>query len=295
MKHMSSSNILIVGLGIGSMYEQILRKAEIYSVHTMDINPEKLPDFITFDQVKEYCKIQGEGFKFDLIIVSVPNHLHESVVDELKDFGKLFLVDKPGFQTEEKWAEKLKSVKMVMVKNNIYRDEMMDLRHAHPDHIFIVWDNRNRIPHPGSWFTTKEKAFGGVSRDLLPHLLSIYFTIYGTTRSTVASKCDQYFRLSDIDSTDYGDVNKEGIFDVDDQCYVEFRNAVLCASWKDATGLLKDDSFRIEYGGTILDLGLCPEYAYFKMIQEMLSLTDDIYRWHNKIDLKIHSILDDLL
>ena len=30
------------------------------------------------------------------------------------------------------------------------------------------------IRKTGSWFTTRKLAFGGVSRDLMPHLLSLY-------------------------------------------------------------------------------------------------------------------------
>lgn len=288
----SDKNILIVGLGIGSMYERIIRESELCNVHTLDIDPEKLPDFITSEQVKEYCNIQGEHFTFDLIIVSVPNYLHESVVDDLKEYGRLFLVDKPGFQTKERWAEKLKSVKMVMVKNNIYRNEIFELKKNIPDTMIISWTNKNRIPNPGSWFTTKEKAFGGVSRDLMPHLLSIYFFVYGILRIFVRGNVNQYFRLQDIDSTDYGFVNKNGIYNVDDHCSIIFRNAALYASWKDATGLLKDDFFILESGETVLNLGLCPEYAYLRMIEDMLTLSDERYEWHNQIDLKIHSILD---
>jgi predicted dehydrogenase len=285
----SDKNILIVGLGIGSMYERIIRESDLCNVFTLDTNPDKLPDFVSTEQVKEFCA--DSKMKFDLIIVSVPNYLHEPIVDDLAECGKLFLVDKPGFQTADRWRKKLESARIVMVKNNIYRDEVLGLKNLPPDQITISWTNKNRVPFPGSWFTTKEMSFGGVSRDLMPHLLSVYLFIYGSDTNPISQEKIRIFTLEQIDSTDYGIVDKNGIYDVDDHCRIEFPKGILQCCWKNR---FESDDFGIYFKNGPIKMGLCPEYAYLRMIKEMLIISDEKYHWHNEIDLKIHSILDKL-
>ena len=54
-----------------------------------------------------------------------------------------------------------------MVKNNQFRhniDEMTNMARTSRV-VDINWCNKNRVPNPGTWFTTKELAYGGVSRD----------------------------------------------------------------------------------------------------------------------------------
>jgi hypothetical protein len=90
----------------------------------------------------------------------------------------------------------------------------------------IKWLRKNCIPSPGSWFTTRKLAFGGVSRDLMPHLLSLYIAMNPGWRKEqingqTAMAC---WELKDIDSTEYGIVNPKGTYDVDDVCVINFGN-----------------------------------------------------------------------
>ena len=71
-------------------------------------------------------------------------------------------------------VEELKDFIKHMVKNNQHRHNVDILKETtqNCDNLVLNWCNKNRVPNPGSWFTTKELAYGGVSRDLMPHLLS---------------------------------------------------------------------------------------------------------------------------
>ena len=63
----------------------------------------------------------------------------------------------------------------MMTKNNQYRENITEMAEAADPKKGVTrinWINDNRVPS-GSWFTNKELAFGGVSRDLMPNLLSL--------------------------------------------------------------------------------------------------------------------------
>ena len=89
----------------------------------------------------------------------------------------------------------------------------------------LRWINKNRIPNPGSWFTEKSLAFGGVSRDLIPHMLSYYTALTDFTKGKqLSAVAEQRWNLDQIDSTDYGVINHKGQYDVDDRCELVFVN-----------------------------------------------------------------------
>lgn len=270
--------ILVIGLGMGNTYTRILKEMN-HEVLTFDIDSSKNPTFSTIESLITFCeKSQG----FDMVVVSTPNYLHDMYVQLMMQYCSLFLVDKPGFATSEQWKFLNDEVDIIMIKNNLYRDEFLSLGKI--DRLDIIWANRNRIPNPGSWFTDKERAFGGVSRDLLPHLLSIYLSIFPNDLP-IETRIKQQYTLEDIDSTDYGIVNKNGIYDVDDQCMVTFPNGKLFCSWK---GTVEKDTFRMNN----IELGLCPEIAYAKMFADILRFDDNVFEWNKRLDLKIHEIIE---
>ena len=66
-----------------------------------------------------------------------------------------------------------------MTKNNMWRDniEEMKTKFASSDLVQINWINGDRIPSPGTWFTNSKFALGGVEKDLLPHLMSLFVAV----------------------------------------------------------------------------------------------------------------------
>lgn len=288
---------LIIGMGIGNLYHSVFTSLG-YGIDTVDPNPEKNATFRSADEINK---------SYDIAVICTPNFTHELIARTIANRCKIVLIEKPGVIDSKCWqclTEDYPNTRFMMVKNNQYRNEITDFKRLadQSDRVYLRWNNANRIPHPGSWFTTKELAFGGVSRDLMPHMLSYYCALTDFTKGTkLKTNARQNYELKDIHSTDYGVVNPNGTYDVDDFCLIEFENEgrtwLLTANWR--TNLDHDDSsiaFGMKYSSVRHELGLCPESAYKKMIETAIKNLNNIEFWNNqyKQDIWIHEQLEKL-
>lgn len=292
---------LVIGMGIGQLYKSVLTELG-HTVVTVDQDPSKGADY--YDYVAAFV---DHDYSFDTVHVCTPNYTHVNIARHAAIHNaKMVFVEKPGVENHYDWAAMVRdcpNTRFMMVKNNQYRDEIAHFKElaASANAVTIRWNNSNRIPSPGSWFTDRDKAFGGVSRDLIPHMLSYYcaLTDYQNGNKLYAHS-QQRWTLDQIDSTDYGTVNSDGVYNVDDFCEMEFMNGktkyLLTANWR----TLKDTDIAISFDlGTSAvrhELGLCPESAYKKMIQEAIkNLNNDSY-WRNQKDqdVWIHSQIEKL-
>jgi predicted dehydrogenase len=214
-------------------------------------------------------------------------------------------IEKPGVATSATWTKLVttfKQTRFMMVKNNMWRSNIADLKALanQAKTVNILWLRRNCIPSPGSWFTTKKLAFGGVSRDLMPHLLSLYVAMSPDWKQEKVNGQGAMMQwlLEDIESTDYGTVNPKGTYDVDDRCHINFGNKwCLVADWRTMD---KDDS-SIEFimpNNSIerFELGWCPEDAYESMIRDAINHIDDYQFWLDQYDVDtwIHERIETL-
>jgi predicted dehydrogenase len=284
-------------MGIGQLYHSVFASLG-YEIDTVDSNPEKNATFKTVDNIVD---------EYDIAVICTPNFTHEIVARTIAKNCKIVLIEKPGVQDSKSWfclIEDFPNTRFMMVKNNQYRDEIKLFKRQadQSDRVYVRWNNANRIPQPGSWFTTKELAFGGVSRDLIPHMLSYYCAL---TDYTQGRKIDaiamQNYLLSDITSTDYGTVNPDGVYDVDDFCKLEFKNGnttwLLSANWK--TNLDHDDSsisFSMRNSAVRHALGLCPESAYKTMVETAVKNLNNDEFWQSQFeqDIWIHQQIEKL-
>ena len=287
---------LIIGMGIGQLYHSVFTSLG-YEIHTVDANPEKNATFRDVTETKE-C--------YNVAVICTPNFTHEVIARTIAPQCQIVLIEKPGVIDAKCWqclVEDFPQTKFMMVKNNQYRKEIKEFKRLadSSDSVKVIWNNKNRIPHPGSWFTTKDLAYGGVSRDLIPHMLSYYTTLtnFKTGVRTFASAVQRH-TLSNIDSTDYGSVHKDGVFDVDDFAEIEFKNGdtrwILSANWKDDK---EDDvyiSFSMKNSAIKHSLGLCPEEAYKKMIETAVANLNNKAFWEDQYDqdMWIHKQLEKL-
>ena len=290
--------ILIIGLGIGSMYRRILNSD--YSVFTVDVNPETNPDYQTIEDAI------SKHNNFDVVLICTPNYLHSVFLKELCEMSKIVLVEKPGLKDLETWNRFFKLKKnLFMVKNNMFRKDIEYISNFIYDNLNIIsgidinWINKDRIPNPGSWFTTKSKSWGGVSRDLMPHLLSIYYKIFEHASIPVNSIFNQCHTLDTITSTEYGKIDKKGVYDVDDLCQIKFyenhKNITLNCNWK--SDIKSDIGIRIYFKNKkeeFYELGLCPEDAYLTMIKFFIDKIDnsDFINEQYKIDKWIIKLIN---
>ena len=284
---------LIIGMGIGELYKIVLTQLDA-EVITVDTNPDKNADFAKVEDA-----LVAHGF-FDTVNICTPNFTHAQLTQQVAPYSKIVFVEKPGFKNSTEWSDILSQypdTRIMMVKNNMWRDNIgeMQLLSEQSNTVDIKWIRKNCIPHPGSWFTTKELAYGGVSRDLVPHLLSLYIALNPDWHSTTASNSivGQRWTLSEIDSTEYGDINYNGIYDVDDNVEMLFGDKWrVQADWRDLT--LEESC--VKFNSSTIDLGWCPELAFSNMIQDAIKNADngDFWQEQQKQDVWIHKQIEAL-
>ena len=284
-------------MGIGNLYKDVLTKLG-HEVTTVDLDPNKGEFTDVASAIRKYSW-------FDTVHVCTPNFTHKSITEQIAPYTKIVFIEKPGFSTSAEWTDLVKKrpfTRFMMVKNNMWRSNIPDLHKlaSNAKTVKIRWIRKNCIPSPGSWFTTKEKAFGGVSRDLMPHLLSLYVAMNPKWRNEevggeMAMQC---WELTDIENTDYGTVNPNGTYDVDDMCVINFGHKWRCAAnWRS----MDEEDSSIEF--TMQDnsierfeLGWCPEEAYHNMIVSAMDNLDNHKFWLEQYDIDtwIHERIENL-
>ena len=292
-----SKRSLIIGMGIGNLYKDVLTKLG-HEVVTVDLDPTKAD----FTDIK--LAISKHSW-FETAHICTPNFTHKEIAEQVAPYAKIVFIEKPGLKTSKEWTDLVKMrpfTRFMMVKNNMWRSNIPDLHKlaSNAKQVHINWNRKNCIPHPGSWFTTKALAFGGVSRDLMPHLLSLYIAMNPEwhKEQQTGKHSLQCWNLENIDSTEYGTINPAGTYDVDDRCHLLFGNKwQLVADWR----TMKEDDSSIKFimGDDSIErfeLGWCPEEAYHNMIVSALDNTDNSKFWLEQyaIDTWIHERIENL-
>ena len=285
---------LIIGMGIGKLYRDIYERKG-WTVVTVD---NTVP--ADFKDVRDVADTD-----FDTAHVCTPNFLHKHHAEAAADRAKIVFVEKPGVENALNWSmlvNQNKKAKIVMVKNNQYRAEIEELKVlvANSTEIDINWNNKNRVPSPGGWFTERKKSWGGVSRDLMPHLISIYIALTGKDyeESPTEIECFRKWTLEEIvaSGTEYGVPHANGVYDVDDHAALSFkigeRKFNLNACWRNDSA----DDRAIHLDDTSHELGLCPEDAYERMIDSAVENLHNEKYWYDQLlqDVFIHHMMEKL-
>jgi len=268
---------LVVGMGIGQLYKTILEKLG-HEVITVDSDISKGAMLPTVESA------MLAHAPFDTVHICTPNFTHEVIARTVAPVSKIIFIEKPGVIDSKCWqclVEDFPNTRFMMVKNNMWRsniNELIELA-SKAKTVKIRWIRKNCIPSPGSWFTTKDLAFGGVSRDLMPHLLSLYVAMNPDWKNEKLSgqTAMQCWELKDIENTDYGTVNPNGTYNVDDMCVVNFSNKWRCAAnWRSTNEEDSSIAFVMQ-DNTIerFELGWCPEEAYHNMIVDAIANMDN--------------------
>jgi len=293
-----SKRSLVIGMGIGNLYKDVLTKLG-HEIVTVDMDPAKEADFI------DVASAIRKHSWFETAHVCTPNFTHKDIAEQVAPYARIIFIEKPGVKTSAEWTSMITHrpfTRFMMVKNNMWRSNITDLKEIAKlsTSVNIEWTRRNCIPSPGSWFTTKDLAFGGVSRDLMPHLLSLYVAINSNWKHENVSgqTAMQCWELKDIETTDYGTVNPAGTYNVDDMCVIDFDNKWhLTANWRS----MNYENSAIEFimqNGTVerFELGWCPEEAYYNMIKDAINNVDNSDFWLQQyaIDTWIHERIEKL-
>ena len=285
---------LIIGMGIGQLYKQVLTELE-HNIITVDPDTSKDADYYTIEEaLKDHAC-------FDTAHICTPNFTHEDIARQIAKHCRIVFIEKPGLSSALAWynlVDDYPETRFMMVKNNQYRDNIATLTQlAHKAKIInLTWNNNDRVPNPGTWFTTKELAYGGVSRDLLPHLLSLFQSLSGFSydqANLVTESAERFWELKDLTQTDYGRVDANGTYDVDDQVELSYVDTHGChwvieSNWRTLTGDDRSILMTFEDGSHYYyELGLCPEDAYKRMISTAIEMKDTQAFWDLQLELDI--------
>jgi predicted dehydrogenase len=292
-----SKRSLVIGMGIGQLYKTVLEKLG-YEVITVD---QDLSKGANYESVDAALLVHG---LFDTAHICTPNFTHFELAAKVAPHCKIVFIEKPGVATSDTWAKLISTftqTRFMMVKNNMWRSNINELKElaSKSDTVDIFWSRKNCIPNPGSWFTTKKLAFGGVSRDLMPHLLSLYIALNPDWRKEqlTGKQSLRVHTLESIKSTEYGTINPNGTYDVDDRCHLIFGDKwTLLADW---ANMHEDDSsikFNMTDSKEHFELGWCPEDAYEAMIKDAVANMDNYEFWLKQydIDVWIHEKIEKL-
>lgn len=289
---------LVIGMGIGELYKSVLTQLGA-EVITVDSDNAKNAMF------KSINAATAEHEHFNTAHICTPNFTHLDLASQVAPYSNIVFIEKPGVIDKKTWqtlVDSFPNTRFIMVKNNMWRNNIQDLREkaTKAKRVNIEWVRKNCIPSPGSWFTTRELAFGGVSRDLMPHLLSLYISLNPTWKTDKAdSRASlQHWLLEDIESTEYGTINPDGVYDVDDECVILFTGKWNCrANWRSMTTEHSGITFINEDNSKdVFELGWCPEEAYLNMIKDAVeNLNNDAF-WKEQleIDLWIHEQIENI-
>ena len=288
---------IIIGMGIGQLYKTVLENLG-NEIVTVDTDVSKGAKYESIDKA-----ILLEA-PFDTAHICTPNFTHFDIASKIAPYSKIVFIDKPGVADSNSWKQLLDSfsqTRFMMVKNNMWRSKIPELQYiaSLAETVHFNWINEDRVPNPGTWFTTKKLAFGGVSRDLTPHLLSLFiacnpywkdFSLSSTTET--ARRWD----LESLDRTDYGIIKKDGIYDVDDFCKLTYGDKwTLTANWKANVADRRNIEFTMKDESVIVfQLGLCPEEAYQAMIKDAVDHVndDDFWQIQRDQDIWIHKQIE---
>lgn len=275
------------GIGANVYYPELQKLG-----YEIDVLDEKTPN-------AKYKNVVEIKQAYDIAVVSTPNFTHEPISRALALNGtKRIFIEKPGLRTAQDWwdlCSDFKDTRFHLVKNNLYRSSygnvIENFKTTSCIGMDIQWINSNRIPNPGSWFTDKEKSFGGVSRDLMPHMYCFAAKILGertTAEIPFIQSTMQRWDLKNISNSDYGIVNPKGIYNVDDHATaigsIDDISVKLYASWKSAYDKQSITLYFKDGTSYEWEFGLCPAEAYGEMLRDE---RDSI-----KIDMDIHYFLE---
>lgn len=278
---------LVIGLSMGRQYASWLEYLG-YKVVTVDVDPDKKALYTNYEDAVRYTN-------YDIIYIGTPNWTHEPIARHVAKSTRLLIIEKPGIKDSKSWKNLLKDfpdTRIMMVKNNQYRLELSGFKELVKlsSQVIVKWSRKDGIPQ-SPWFVDKSKSFGGVSRDLMTHLLSYY-----TALSDYQNGTDHVKHIECIDGTN-----------VDYNCELSFFNShtkwKLIASWKNDQQdehyiefKLDSNDIRFELGDYVTAFGGCPASPYMAMIKTAMDNIDVDLFWQQQQeqDIWIHEQVEKL-
>ncbi len=210
---MSENTIRIGIVGCGWIAEyghipafKLLKNVEIVSAYDIDMTrADKLAK--TFG-IKHVCEDYGRFLTsgLDAVIISTPNYSHSEYALAAIEHDKHVLCEKPftiSLSETQKLLTAAETHNTVILPGfvNRFRDDIKQLMESIHTHIGTIrkidagWIRKDGAPRPGTWFTSKNMAGGGVLIDLGSHIVDLCLMIAGPQTIQDAS-LQTYYQLT---------------------------------------------------------------------------------------------------
>lgn len=149
----------------------------------------------------------------DVVVVGLPNHLHEEVIQKVVDAGKAVLCTKPLGRNAEEAYRILQTVEDAGVFSGYLEDiiytpkTLTSLESVEEGAVGDVMWVRARESHAGphsSWFWDQDKAGGGAIIDLACHCVEVMRAFVGKEIKPVEAMCWSDTLVHPIEAEDHG-------------------------------------------------------------------------------------------
>lgn len=207
--------------------------------------------------------------ELDAVDICTPNFLHSSIAVDALNKGKHVFCEKPDAVSVEEVLKMKKASEesgrlLMVMRNNRFtshaRFTKKFIEEGHMGKIYAAkcgWVRRRDVPGIGSWFTNKKLSGGGPLIDLGVHMIDLALWFMGNPKpvSVVGSTyCELANRgtMADSASSSFGEVNGNGIFDVEDLAmgFVRFDNGACLALEFSWASNIDEEDYYVELMGT---------------------------------------------
>lgn len=208
-------NILLVGGGwiAETVYVPFLSEIEeIEHIYIADVDAANLKNkFCGYQKVEIVSSINNDEITYDAACILTPNYLHEEEISLLSKKNIKILIEKPICIT----TRQVQRLEAMLCKNSFsifvsaplrYRNDLCIIKEQSLHeivgdvyHVEMSWLKRKGIPG-SSWFTNKKLSGGGVLMDMGPHLLDIYYWIFGQRqlKNCLSSSSSLFINRDDV-------------------------------------------------------------------------------------------------
>lgn len=240
----------VAGIGLGGIWKAA--HAHHWADHPntklvagCDTAPDKLERAKTLWQIEQCFEDYRDVIKLpdvDVVVICTPNVYHSEIAVAALEAGKHVFCEKPDAVNAAEArrmadAAKASGKTLMAMRNNRFRPDAKYIKSmiaaGRMGDVYTGrcgWIRRRGIPGKGGWFTTKSLSGGGPLIDLGVHMIDLAMWLMGSPKPVAVTGCTYTKfadnKLSDSIHSSFGEVNKEGVFDVEDLAigFIKFEN-----------------------------------------------------------------------
>lgn len=230
-------NVLLIGGGwiAETVYVPFLnRQQSIDTIYIVDVDPEQIRSRYT-NEAKVRCIASRDiaDVGYEAVFILLPNYLHAETIQRFLKLNVRIFVEKPLCINQAELDELAAAIgdcpsaihvsapfryryDLQQLKSLLLSEEAGTIYHAE-----ITWVKRRGTPG-SAWFTQKELSGGGVLADMGPHLLDLFYWIFGYRKPRNYASSGSSLFLTTGDAYSSWHQRKSADFirtDVEDSCF----------------------------------------------------------------------------